>query len=561
MRLTRLASRFGSRTTAARDLRAGVVLGVESVPDGLAAGLLAGVNPVHGLYAYLAGTLAGSMATSSALMTVQATGAMAVLVSDVPLAQDPRTAGTALATLSALTGVIMLALGLARLGGLVRFVPHAVLVGFVNAVAVNIVLGQLDSFTGYDTDGDNRIARTINALAHLASFHWSTVAVGAVTVALVLVLERTVLGPLGMVVAVAATSAATAVLHLDGVRLISDIADVPNSLPLPELPSLAQAGSLLVPALSLAFVGLVQGAAISGSIPNPDGDYPDASGDFRGQGVANIAAGLFQGMPVGGSMSATALARAAGARTALANLAAAVVMALCVLVAGRAIGFIAMPALAALLMLVGIRTFKPQDVVTVWRTGPTQAAVLGMTFALTLLIPLQYAVLAGVALAVVLYVARQSNKVVVRRWTFAADSPWPVEGDAPAVLEPGEVLVLVPYGSLFFAAAPVFEAQLPSVPAACPGSVVILRLRGKDELGSTFIRALTGYAERLDAAGAALVLVGAGERVMSQLEGTGALDLIGRNRVYPASERVGESLSDAMAAATAWSALQRTEEP
>lgn len=552
-----LVRRFGSRTTAARDVRAGVVLGIESVPDGLAAGLLAGVNPVHGLYAYLSGTLAGAVSTSSALMTVQATGAMAVLVSDVPLARDPRTAGPALATLSAMTGIIMLTLGLARLGGLVRFVPHAVLVGFVNAVAVNIVLGQLGSFTGYAATGDNRLVRLLDTLARVTSFGWSTVAVGAVTVALILALERTVLGPLGMVVAVVLASAAAALLHLHGVQVISDIAEVPDALPLPDLPTFGHVGSLLLPALSLAFVGLVQGAAISGSVPNPDGDYPDASGDFRGQGIANLAAGVFQGMPVGGSMSATALARSAGARTALANLTAGVVMALCIVVAGRAIGLIAMPALAGLLILVGIRTFKPHDVATVWRTGATQAAVLSTTFTLTLLIPLQYAVLAGVALAVVLYVARQSNKVVVRRWIFKDDSSWPIEEDAPVELEAGEVVVLAPYGSLFFAAAPVFEAQLPAVPDPCPGTVVILRLRGKDELGSTFIRALTTYARRLEATGAALMLVGVGDGAMTQLEDTGALDIIGADRVYRARSRVGDSLNDAMTAAAAWSAGHR----
>lgn len=560
MHVRQLTRRFGTRTTAARDARAGVVLGIESVPDGLAAGLLAGVNPVFGLYAYLSGTLAGAVSTSSALMTVQATGAMAVLVSDVPLTQDPRTAGPALATLALLTGLIMLALGVARLGGLVRFVPHAVLVGFVNAVAVNIVLGQLGDFTGYAADGDNRIGRTLDTLAHVGAFGWSTLAVGAATIVLIIALERTVIGPLGMVVAVVLTSIAAAVLNLDGVQLIRDIADVPDSLPTPDLPTLSHAGSLLVPALSLAFVGLVQGAAISGSVPNPDGKYPDASGDFRGQGIANIAASVFRGMPVGGSMSATALARSAGARTALANLTAGVVMALCVLVAGHAIGLIAMPALAGLLILVGARTFKPHDVATVWRTGATQAAVLGMTFVLTLLIPLQYAVLAGVGLAVVLYVARQSNKVVVRRWTFTDGSSWPLEEDAPEVLVPGEIVVLVPYGSLFFAAAPVFEAQLPAVPDPCPGTVVILRLRGKDELGSTFIRAVTGYARRLDAAGASLVLVGVGDRAMTQLEDTGSLDTLGADRVHPARARVGASLHDAMTAAAAWSAARWTDE-
>ena len=151
------------------------MLGVESVPDGLAAGLLAGVNPLHGLYGYLAGTIGGALATGSAFMTVQATGAMAVVISDVPQTQSGDNASGALATLALMAGVIMLILGIARLGSLVRFIPTAVLVGFINAVAINIVLGQFDNFTGYESQGANRIVKSFDTLSHLLQFSWPTV--------------------------------------------------------------------------------------------------------------------------------------------------------------------------------------------------------------------------------------------------------------------------------------------------------------------------------------------------------------------------------------------------
>ncbi len=549
-----LHRQLGSRATVGPDLRAGVVLGVESVPDGLASGLLAGVNPVYGLYAYLVGTIAGAAATSSAYMAVQATSAMAVIISDVPATQSGPQAGHALATLALLTGLVMLGLGLFRLGWLVRFVPNSVLTGFINAVAVNIVLGQLDNLTGYDNQGANRVVRSLDTLLHITSYSWASVAVGVGTVLIILVLERTPVGPLGLVVAVVVTSAVAALLHLDSVQTIGDIADVPRALPTPALPDLALTGTLLVPALSLAFVGLVQGAGISHSVPNPDGEYPDASGDFRGQGVANIAAGLFQAMPVGGSTSATALIRVAGARTRVANLAAGVVMALSVLLFGDVIRYVAMPALAGLLILIGVRTFKPNEVRMVWRTGSTQAAVMSVTFVLTLIIPLQYAVLVGVGLSIVLHVARQSNKITVKRWRFTPGAVLPDEEDPPAVLEPGKVIVLMPYGSLFFAAAPVFEAQLPAVTPDSRGSVVIVRLRGKDELGSTFIKALGRYADALAAVDSRLLLVGVGPRVYDQLAATRTMDHLGPDAVYLARRRLGDSLTAALADAQAWTA-------
>ena len=407
-----------TRETAGKDLSAGLTLGVVSVPDGLAAGLLAGVNPIFGLYGYLVGTVTGAVATSSVFMSVQATGAMAVIISDVPAVQTGPDADTALFTLSVLTGLVMLILGLLRLGSLVRFVPNAVLTGFINAVAVTIVLGQLANLTGYTSTAGNRVTRAVDTMLNIPSFDLPTFVIGLSTIALILLLERTFLGSLGMVVAVVVTSAAVTVLGLESVTTVSDLASIPDSLPRPGLPSLALVGGLLVPALSLALVGLVQGAGISNSIPNPDGRYPDASGDFRGQGLANIASGLFQGMPVGGSMSATALVTAAGARTRLANLVAGATMAVLIVAVGGLVGAIAMPALAGLLVLIGIRTFNTDNVVMVWRTGPTQATIMVTTFVLTLLIPLQFAVLVGVGLSVILYVAHQSAKVRVIRWEF-----------------------------------------------------------------------------------------------------------------------------------------------
>jgi SulP family sulfate permease len=244
-------------------------------------------------------------------------------------------------------------------------------------------------------------------------------------------------------------------------------------------------------------------------------------------------------------MSATALVTAAGARTRLANISASVVMAVVILVFGTAAGRIAMPALAALLILIGIRTFKIDQIRMVWNTGLTQATVMVTTFVLTMVIPLQYAVIVGVGISVILFVARQSNKVTVVRWVFDEGSAYPREVPPPAEVPPHEVVVLCAYGSVFFASAPVVEAQFPVVTAATDGSVVVLRLRGKEDLGSTFIRVLVRYAEALAASGSTLVLAGIDERALRQLTDTGAIDVIGRANVFAATPRVGASFDQA----------------
>lgn len=526
-----------------------MLLGFANVPGGLAMGVLAGTSPVAGLYGYLFGTVAGALATSSVLMSVQTTAALAVLVSDVDGIDGSPKGLTALVTLTVMTGLVMLVLGLAKTGPVVRFVPHSVVTGFINAVAVTIVLSQVAELTGYRSPETHRVLRVFDTVANVHLVDPSAVAMAVATIVLILVLGRTKLGGFGLVVAIFIVSAFVELAGLDSVRQVADVAAIPSGLPAPQAPELSLVVGLLAPAVSLAFVGLVQGAAISQSVPNPSGEYPDVSGDFRGQGVGNVVAGVFQGMPVGGSMSATGILITAGARTRWANLMAGAVMVVVILAIPGLANLIAMPALAGLLTVIGIRTFRLHEVEMVWRTGRGHAFVMVLTFGLTIAAPLQFAVLAGIGMSVALFVVRQSNKVIIYRWVLSPDDPYPKEVTPPRELPAGEVVVLTTYGSLFFASAPVFESQLPDVTGDSEGAVVIIRLRGKEDLGSTFITVLTRYRESLEAAGAHLVLSGVGERTLRQLRETGSLDNLGANNVFTATDSVGESLKLALARA------------
>jgi SulP family sulfate permease len=551
-----------NRDTIKSDAVAGITLGVESVPDGLAGGLLAGVNPIWGLYGYMVGTIAGGLSTSSAFMAVQATGAMAILVADVPAVHSGEDPDRALWTLAVLTGVVMLGAGLLRLGFLLRFVSNAVMVGFINAVGVNIILGQVENFTGYASDASGRVLRAIDTILSPFQLSWATVGVGVVTIVLIVTLEKTRLKALGMVVAIMLGSAVAVALNwfdLVDIELLNDITDVPRSLPRPQLPLLGVVPELIIPAVSLAFVGLVQGAGISANFTNPDGSYPDASRDFSGQGIANIAAGMFQGMPVGGSMSASSLNKAAGAMSRMSLIIAGLVMAIVILLLAGLVGYIAMPALGGLLIVVGYRTIKPEDLKAVWRTGSMQQAVMGVTFVLTLAIPLQWAVMVGVGISLILVIITQSNRITIKRRVMSEPRVF-IEEDSPETVPPGEVVILQPYGSLFFASAGVFEETLPGVTPESTNSVVILRLRGRSDLGTTFMDVLARYAEDLEAVGSKLVLVSADEQLLEQFDVTGVTAVVGEANIYPTDERVGATVAKAAEEANEWIAGDHNDE-
>lgn len=544
------------RETLPQDARAGLVLGVQSVPDGLATGLLAGLNPLAGLHAYIIGTIVGAAATASTFMVVQSTGAMAMIVADVEVLQDSTNQVALVATLSLMTGLVMVLAGLLRLGRVLRFVSNAVMVGFMSAVGINIVLGQLANFTGFAAPGDNRVTRAFSTVAAPAELSWPSVLAGTATIVLILLLERTRVGALGLVIAVIAVSAAVAVLGGQQVATLNDLGVDASALPSLTLPTLDDAAALVLPALALAFVGLVQGAGIAAAFPNADGRRGDASRDFAGQGIANVASAFGGGMPVGGSASASALNAAAGARTRLAPIIAGIVMLLVIVIFGDAVGYVALPSLAGLLMLVGVRTVNRTRILEVWSAGLVQRAVLVVTFVLTMLIPLQLAVAAGVVLSFLLYVVSASNQLSVRQRTTDADGVL-VEVAPPAEVPAGQAVVLQVYGSLFFASAAVFESSLPAVTEQTRHSVVILRVRGHSRPGTTVMQALRRYAVELSEADSCLMVVTDDPAVVGQLGATGVTDVIGEDRIFLGDHRVGQAVAAATDAAQAWIASQK----
>ena len=153
---------------------------------------------------------------------------------------------------------------------------------------------------------------------------------------------------------------------------------------------------------------------------------------------------------------------------------------------------------------------------------------------------------------------RQSNRVRIRQLSIA-DKGRVKESEPPEMLGPNEVIVLQPYGSLFFAAAPVFEQQLPTVEAGSSSSVVILRLRGRSDLGSTFMEVLSRYARSLHAVGSKLVIISGDDQLNDQFGVTGVTDLVGEDNIYMSDEWVGETLRRAYADAIDWVGAHRSD--
>ena len=542
------------------DMVAAFTFAVVNVPQAMGHALLAMVNPVLGIYTLMIAVPVGAIFSSSVFMNVSTTGALSVAAGVVLLEFPAGQRAEALIVLVLLVGAIQLLAGVFRLGFLVRFVSNAVMTGFLNGVAVLIILGQLSDLTGYQSSFSNRVAQALDLMLRVVQIDLYVTIIGVFSLALIVaLLWHKALQRFAFIIAIAVATVLLLLLTLPAlptaanfaaVPTVGSISAIPRELPQLALPQLSLVLSLLLPALSIAIIGLVQGAGVSQGTPNPDGRYPEVSRDFLGQGAANIATSFVGGIPAGGSVSGTALIMGAGARSRWANILVGVFVALIVLLAGPLVELVPMPALAALLIVAGFQGLRMEQAVMAWKTSRISRLVMLVTFLATLSIPLQYAVLLGVVLSILLNTFRQSNKVFVTQWVLQPEG-FPLEQMPPKSLPSHQLTVLHVYGSLFFAAAKSMEEMLPAV-GDTKRAVVAINLRGKSEIGSTFVTVLQRYAWALKARQSKLMLVGVDPLVREQLAKTGVLALIGDENVFVATPQLGEALNQAVKSANTW---------
>jgi len=521
------------------------------IPDALANALLMGVNPVFALHALMVGTPLGALFSGSEFMTINATGAIAVVVAGVMAEFSPAQQASALVTLTVLVGLFQVLLGLFRLDDFLRFVSNAVLTGFMNGIAVAIVLSQLGGLTGFTSEAGNRITRTLDLLLNLNQIDLATTVIGISAIALIIGLSRTRLKQFNLVLALLIITALTALWQPASVQLVKDISSIPRSLPSLVLPDFSLVPKLMVGVIAVGLVGLVQGAGVGKTIPNADGRYARAWQDFMAQGVCNLGSGVFQGIPLGGSVSGTAINISAGAVSRWAAVLVGPMVILAVLVFGGILEQFPLPAIAALLVVAGFKSFRVKNFQDVWLTGWVPRCVMLVTFVATLLLPIQRAVLLGIVLSILLHIYQSSLDVQVKQMLPTATGESFQEYPAPDHLPANAITVLNIYGSVFYASADIVQAALPSTDTA-DRSVVILGLRGRSELGSTFIKLLERYARELSNRNSKLLLAGVDPVVMEQLAKTGASETIPPSHVFPVTKILGESLRHAQAAAEEW---------
>ncbi|MET0620778.1 MAG: sulfate permease [Thermoanaerobaculia bacterium] len=520
-----------SRRQFLADLQAGVVVGIVAIPLAIAFAIASGVPPETGLVTAAVAGLLISFLGGSRVQIGGPTGAFVVIVSGIVA----RHGIDGLTICTILAGIFLVILGLARFGAAIKFIPYPVVTGFTSGIAVIIFSSQIRDLLGLRmTSVPAPFFEKMSAYAaSLPTASPAAVAVAAGSLAILLGwprVSRTVPAP---IVAILAGSVLVALLGLPVETIGTRFGEIRASIPAPRLPSvtLERIRELFSPAVTVALLAGIESLLSAVVADGMIGSRHKSNVELVAQGVANVASGLFGGMPATGAIARTATNVKAGGRTPVAGMTHAAVVAAAFLFLGKWARYIPLATLAAILVVVAYHMSEWRAFTQLFRTPKSDVAVLLTTFLLTVLIDLTVAVQVGVVLAAFLFIKRMADVtnvgMVTEEWNDVPDGT--MRGDAEGVARrsiPAGVEVYEVNGPFFFGAADQIKDVLHFV--AKKPKVFILRMRNVPAIDASGIRVLDDLFRSFSHQHIRFLISGIRAQPLEALERAGKLDEYGR---------------------------------
>jgi SulP family sulfate permease len=521
-----------------RDLIAGVTVAALALPSAMAYAQLAGLSPVAGLYGLLLPVVAYVFLGSSRQLIVGPEGALAVMVAVAvaPLAGgDPSLYAALAAILALLVGGIYLAAWAIRLGWVADYFSAAVLVGYLHGIAVVLIIGQLAKLTGVPTPAEDPLVQLWQFLGHLNEVSLTTLAVGLVSIVILVVLKRTVPKiPAALVVVILGIAVSAAFeLKTHGVAVVGSI---PSGLPSLKVPHASWHSVLdLVPdALGIFAVGFADSILTARSFAGRHGQSVRANQELAAAGVANIAAGFSQSFPIGASGSRTAVNDQMGGRTQFVGLISAVVIALILLFLTAPVAYLPKACLGAVIVIAASGLIEPAAWRSLWAAGRRQVVIAGVTAVGVITIGVLNALIIAVALSIIDVVARtQKPHDAVLGWVERLGRYGDAATHPSAVLTPGVVVYRLDE-RLIFTSASYVKGRVHEAINGAPTQThyLVFDAESVDGIDASGVEMLEELQRSLAASGITLVVARLKGPMLSRFETTGLTALLEEGNFY-----------------------------
>lgn len=509
-----------------RNIVAGVVVGVVALPLAMAFAIASGVKPQQGIYTAIVAGLLVSVLGGSRVQIAGPTGAFIIILAGITA--EHGIDGLQIATL--LAGVMLLLLGLSRMGAIIKFIPDPVILGFTSGIAVIIFVGQWKDFFGLPAvSGQHFHEKLPELLLSLPQLHLATTALGMMALLLVIYTPRIprVRNLPGPLVGLIAATLAQAAFGFSGVATIGTaFGGIPSGLPSFQVPEVTAGRviELIGPAFAIAMLGAIESLLSAVVADGMAGTRHDSNQELIGQGIANIVTPLFGGFAATGAIARTATNIRNGGNSPIAGIVHCLTLVLIVLLLAPLAVHVPLAALAAILFVIAWNMGEARHFIKMVRRAPlADVLILMVTFILTVFVDLVVAVNIGVILATLHFLRRMAASVEVELQSGPQlDDELRLRG----LTVPPDVLVYRVEGPFFFGAVENFERALANTHT--DPKVLIIRLRWVPFMDITGLQTLEEVVRDFQRRKVRVMMTGASERVRVKLDKAGLIDLLGR---------------------------------
>ncbi|NLR78185.1 SulP family inorganic anion transporter [Chitinophaga eiseniae] len=525
-----------------KDLLAGVIVGIVALPLAIAFAIASGVSPEKGIYtAIIAGFIISAFG-GSRVQIGGPTGAFIVIVYGI--VQTNGVNGLIIATFIA--GVLLMLMGFARLGSVIKYIPHPLIVGFTTGIAVIIFSSQIKDFLGLQMGAvpADFIGKWESYFQHMQTINWYAAGIAVVTILISIFFPRITRAVPGSLVAIILTTFTVQLLHLPVETIGSRFGHIPSSLPLPVLPPLNMhtIRDAIQPAIAIALLGGIESLLSAVVADGMIGGHHKSNMELVAQGGANIASALFGGIPATGAIARTATNVKSGGRTPVAGIIHAITLLVILLLVGQWATFIPMSCLSGILVIVAYNMSEYETFFDIARGSRSDAAVLLTTFFLTVLFDLTIAIEVGMVLATFLFMRRMiqiSDVNILLKENDKTDDPLAVNKfNIPKGVEVFEL-----NGPLFFGAAYKFKDSIQLIEKK--PSVLIVRMRNVPVIDATGLHTIKDVLRTCDRAHIRLIISGLQPEVRESFKKSRLLFRIGKRYVvedFPAALQVAKQV-------------------
>lgn len=516
-----------------KDIIAGIIVAIVALPLSIALAIASGVTPEKGIITAIIAGFTISLLGGSRVQIGGPTAAFVIII--VGIINQYGLNGLIVATIMA--GVILIIMGVLRMGTLIKFIPNTITVGFTAGIAVTLFVQQIKDLLGLQIEKvpSGFFARIHSYYKNIGSFQWQALLIGMIAIVIMIIWPKITEKIPGSLIAIVITTLIVKSLNMDVSTIGSVYGELSSTIPVPSFPHIdyETIRNLISPAFTIAILAAIESLLSCVVSDGMIGSRHRSNMELVAQGVANILSGLFGGIPATGAIARTATNVKNGGRTPISGMIHAIMLLIIMLVLMPLAGMIPMPTLAAVLVIVAYNMCGWREFVSLMKAPKSDAVVLITTFALTVCFDLVIAIEVGMIMAAFLFLNRMANVTEVKQWISTEDD-YNEEDDLDAIglrKLPPRTTVYEITGPMFFGAVDKFMNIIEQ--SAQHEDVIILRMRSVPAMDATAFKTLENIYKQCKENNMILVFSHVNEQPMDVMRKTGFYEKVGKDNFQP----------------------------